>query len=135
MRPGRDKLAPRATKCTFLGYSHTQKGYRCYDSLTRRHYVNADITFHEAVLYFSMVTRQLSFILQDRSPPQAPMPMPPIQFGDFTPISVPEQSPRDSGDSKLRDPPVIYQIPITYKPCATPFSHLSPNILFYTCMC
>ena len=31
--PGRDKLAPRAIKCVFFGYSCTQKGYQCFDLL------------------------------------------------------------------------------------------------------
>ena len=31
-----EKLSPRAIKCIFLGYSHTQKAYCCYDSIIRK---------------------------------------------------------------------------------------------------
>lgn len=41
------KLAPRATKCIFLGYSATQKGYKCFDPLSKQSFVSLDVTFHE----------------------------------------------------------------------------------------
>ena len=35
-----DKLAPRSVKCMFVGYSRTQKGYRCFHPPTRRYIVH-----------------------------------------------------------------------------------------------
>lgn len=41
------KLAFRSKKCLFLGYSSTQKGYRCLDPTTNRVYVSRHVTFDE----------------------------------------------------------------------------------------
>ena len=46
------KLDPRAQKCVFVGYSSTQKGYRCYHPTTRKFYVSADVVFHESEPFF-----------------------------------------------------------------------------------
>ena len=47
LSPGFDKLAARAIKCVFLGYSRLQKGYRCYSPAHNRYYISADVIFFE----------------------------------------------------------------------------------------
>ncbi|CAL2238036.1 unnamed protein product [Prunus armeniaca] len=48
----RSELDPCALQCVFIGYSSTQKGYKCYHLPTQKVHVTLDVTFHEEVPYY-----------------------------------------------------------------------------------
>ncbi|KAL0641744.1 hypothetical protein Bca4012_102720 [Brassica carinata] len=48
----RNKLEPRSTKAMFVGYSTTQKGYKCFDPESRRVLVSRDVKFIETRGYY-----------------------------------------------------------------------------------
>ncbi|CAL9004389.1 unnamed protein product, partial [Prunus brigantina] len=48
----RSKLDPCALRCVFIGYSSTQKGYKCYHPPTQKVHVTLDVTFYEEVPYY-----------------------------------------------------------------------------------
>ena len=43
----RTKLDPKATKCTFIGYSLEQKGYKCYNLVTCQVRVSRDVVLDD----------------------------------------------------------------------------------------
>jgi len=72
-------LAPRSTRCIFLGYSADHKGYRCLDLTTNNIVISRHVVFDEADFPFSAsprLTNDLDILLQDDSPGAAPMPAP-----------------------------------------------------------
>jgi hypothetical protein len=71
------KLAPRSTRCVFLGYSADHKGYRRLDLSTNNIVVvSRHVVFDEAVFPFiasPRLTNDLDIFLQDDAPSAAPM--------------------------------------------------------------
>jgi hypothetical protein len=47
------ELEPRATKCVFVGYAPTQKGYKCFVPISKKMFVIIDVTFFELHPYFT----------------------------------------------------------------------------------
>ncbi|WVZ95817.1 hypothetical protein U9M48_041533 [Paspalum notatum var. saurae] len=52
-RPSVGKLDPRSVKCVFVGYSSTQKGYKCWDPIGKKLFVSMDVTFRELEPYYT----------------------------------------------------------------------------------
>lgn len=51
--PGIGKLDRRSIKCIFLGYSGSQKGYKCFCPTTRKFYTTMNVFFDENASYYS----------------------------------------------------------------------------------
>ena len=93
----RTKLSPCAKKCVFVGYGHSQKGYRCFDPKSNRMNTTLNCDFLETKYFFHHLSGQgesksdpLSR-LPTSSPPAAPTS--PEQGPEIqpSPISVPIQ--------------------------------------------
>ena len=56
LTPGLDKLSAQSIKCVFLGYTRSQKGYRCFSPTLRRYLVPTDVTFFDDVLFFESLS-------------------------------------------------------------------------------
>ena len=59
LHPSGGKFSPEAHKCIFIGYSPTQKGYKCYDSSFEKFLIYMDVTFWESESFFSPSTPSL----------------------------------------------------------------------------
>lgn len=64
-RPSVGKLDPRAVKCIFVGYSSSQKGYKCWYPTERRLFVSMDVTFRESEPYYGEKTNLSSLFELD----------------------------------------------------------------------
>ncbi|XP_073112311.1 uncharacterized protein [Elaeis guineensis] len=51
-RPSVGKLDARALKCIFVGYSATQKGYKCWCPTERKMFISIDVTFRESEPFY-----------------------------------------------------------------------------------
>jgi hypothetical protein len=57
------KLAPRSTRCLFLGYSTEHKGYRCLDLSTNRVLTSHHVVFDEACFPFAASPLELMILI------------------------------------------------------------------------
>lgn len=60
--PDFDKPDPEAIECVFLGYSRTQKGYRCCNPVLRWFSIYAEITFFKSIFLFGVISNFLNLM-------------------------------------------------------------------------
>ena len=58
-RSNLDKLSLHSIRSMFVGYSCTQKGYCCFDPVSRKYYVSVDVTFFENTPFSLVSTTDL----------------------------------------------------------------------------
>lgn len=54
-----DKLSPKSSACTFIGYNPIHKGYRCFENSTAKIYISIHVVFDETVSHSVSVKIQL----------------------------------------------------------------------------
>ena len=64
----RNKLKPRSRLCCFLGYGISQKGFRCYDPISRRLRISRHVEFWEhqpfsSRQHFRFISSSMTFTL------------------------------------------------------------------------
>ncbi|CAL8996654.1 unnamed protein product, partial [Prunus brigantina] len=89
----RDKFDPRAARSVFLGYSSTQKGYKCYDPKARKMVISRDVQFVETEAFF----KEKSGAESQRESPFDQVPLPIV---DTTEGCYPSNTDGDGVDSR-----------------------------------
>ncbi|KAJ4767670.1 Gag/pol [Rhynchospora pubera] len=113
------KLELRSLPCVFLGYSSSQKGYRCLDLQTNKVYISRNVTFDESIFPFKQNKQGLISSCDFVS---AHSPIMPLQ------ISSIQQAHQPSGPSQPTLEPTSQQ-PVTTAPLSSSSDQLlSPQI-------
>ena len=50
-----NKLSTHSIICVFLGYGESQKGYRCFDSISHKLYISCNVYFLKHIPFFSIL--------------------------------------------------------------------------------
>ena len=79
-----DKLFARSHKCVFLGFTRSQKGYKCFSTSLNHYFISTNVTFIESSFYFKSLS----------SPPVSPSYQVhiPIIFDSLVVSSAPKDS-------------------------------------------
>lgn len=113
----KDKLSPKSSKCTFIGYSPMHKGYKCYDNSTKKIFISRHVVFEEttfpfctcASIYYtpadSTTILPISFSLES-APSPVDIDLAKTSSGETTePLNTIESSPVDSTELTSLQPP------------------------------
>jgi hypothetical protein len=138
------KLAPRSTRCVFLGYSPDHKGYRCLDLTSHRVLISRHVVFDESDFPFSSTpTASLTeldvFFDPDpvspirtgssTSPPSAALPAPPTpalpRAASAPSALLSPAQPRAASASPMSPRPAPTQPSVAPTPSAPP--HTAPS--------
>ena len=66
----RSKLDAKSEKCVFVGYSLEQKGYRCYNPITKELRVSRDVVFDELVSWHENPNKLQIHEFEERKEPE-----------------------------------------------------------------
>jgi len=58
--PGLEKLSARLHKCVFLGFTRSQKGYKCFSPSLNRYFISAYVTFTKSSFYFKSLSSPIA---------------------------------------------------------------------------